>query len=187
MSNLNGDQPGDTLEFPALIPGSRNEPYQHLKEVPYDRRVLDQSWLWMQDEEFRYLNHMTMISREEQIRWFEGLENRENYYIWGIELDANPIGAFGIKNVMEKQGEYWGFIGVKEYWGKGIGRWIMSRAILNARYLGLEELVLQVLKDNQRAINLYRKFLFKTTTQDDASNLIWMKLKIDASSRETQG
>jgi RimJ/RimL family protein N-acetyltransferase len=186
MSNPNGDQPGDTLEIPVQIPGSRNELIQHLKEVPYDRRVLDQSWLWMQDEEFRYLNHMTMISREEQLKWFEGLRNRDNYYIWGIELDTNPVGVYGIKNVAEKRGEYWGFIGVKEYWGKGIGSWIMSRAILHARDLGLEELVLNVLKDNHRAINLYKKFSFRTTFQDYASNLLWMSRKIDVFSNEAR-
>lgn len=49
----------------------------------------------------------------------------------------------------------------KKYWGCGIGSCIMSAIIETARQAGYEQIELDVVADNQRAINLYKKYGFK--------------------------
>lgn len=49
---------------------------------------------------------------------------------------------------------------LKEYWGVGLGSQIMQAIIDCAREIGYEQLELEVVADNRRAINLYTKFGF---------------------------
>jgi RimJ/RimL family protein N-acetyltransferase len=128
--------------------------------VPYDRRFLDKSWLWLHDAEVRRLTMTPFFTRAMQEHWFAGLADREDYRIWGAEVDGEPIGAFGIKNIEDGAGEYWGYIGEKRYWGRGIGGWMLATAEQHARDLGLRHLWLRVEPENERAIRLYRRHGF---------------------------
>lgn len=49
----------------------------------------------------------------------------------------------------------------KEYWGCGLGSYLMQLAIDQTRANGFEQLELGVYSDNSRAIHLYEKFGFK--------------------------
>ncbi|MFW5804159.1 MAG: GNAT family N-acetyltransferase, partial [bacterium] len=100
--------------------------------------------------------------------WFNGLADRNDYEIWGIEADGKPVGACGLKNITEKDCEYWGYIGEKSYWGHGIGSIVLSMLIEKARKKGLQSIWLKVLKTNSRAIKLYEKYGFsKVGNVDD--------------------
>lgn len=49
----------------------------------------------------------------------------------------------------------------KKFWGYGIGSCIMQAILETARQAGYEQLELDVVTDNKRAINLYEKYGFK--------------------------
>ena len=49
----------------------------------------------------------------------------------------------------------------KDYWSMGIGSVMMERLISHARQSGFEQIELEVVSTNRRAINLYTKFGFQ--------------------------
>ena len=135
------------------------------KLVGYDVRFLDASYDWLQDAEFRRLNRAALVTREQQQMWFLSLPGRTDYLIRGVELDGRPIGACGLKHVTASDAEYWGFIGVADMRGRGIGRWILESCLAWARELQLTSVWLRVGLDNRVAIGLYRKLGFVNVEQ----------------------
>ncbi|XVJ67668.1 MAG: GNAT family N-acetyltransferase [Lacibacter sp.] len=140
----------------------------------FDNVFLKASWNWLQDEELRKLVDAPVITKEQQQSWFETLPQRRDYYIWGVLYDGKPVGVTGIKNIKNNTGEYWGYIGDKNYWGKGIGSAMMQCTIAEAYSLQLKQLTLKVLRTNQRAIQLYEKNGF-VQTQADETHLLMQK------------
>lgn len=129
--------------------------------VDFNEIILNKSFEWLQDSELCKLIDAAPISREKQIEWYNGLKTKTDYYIKGVLLDSKPIGAVGIKHIHYPKGEYWGYIGEKQYWGKGIGKEMILRMILDARNLfDLSKLYLRVDEDNIRAIRLYNSMGF---------------------------
>ena len=123
--------------------------------VDYDRSFLDASFKWLADEEIKFLTNTPSFSKDVQEQWFLSLSEKEDYYIRGILADGIPIGAWGLKHITNVDGEYWGYIGEKEYWGKGIGKQMMSFIESHARLLQLKQIYLLVIPENIRAIRLY--------------------------------
>lgn len=144
-----------------------------LKIVNYDERFLELSWKWLRDEEIKEMTATPDFTKEQQQNWYNSLPEKKDYFVWGIEYDNNPIGAFGIKNIKDDSGEYWGYIGEKQYWGLGIGKTIMADAIDKAKERNLRQLVLKVLDTNKRAIKLYQNFDFHIYQKD--KNFLLMK------------
>jgi RimJ/RimL family protein N-acetyltransferase len=125
--------------------------------VSYDRKYLDLSYGWLSDPEIKALTMTPDFTREDQQVFFAGLTNRTNYRVWGVESDsAGPVGAAGIKRIVGARGEYWGYLGDKRLWGRGLGRHLIAAVEDKARGLGLAQLYLNVAEDNVRAIALYR-------------------------------
>lgn len=129
-----------------------------VKFVSFDRVFLEASWRWLQDEELRKLIAAAPITRENQERWFVQLPKRTDYVIWGIMSKSQPIGVCGIKQIVSGSGEYWGYIGEKNYWGKGIGKQMLQFTEQAAKNIGLTTLTLQVAMHNERAVKLYLKY-----------------------------
>lgn len=132
-----------------------------LQFVKYDRTFLDASFGWLQDDELRYLIDSPQIDRVQQLAWFDSLPTKEDYMIWGISYEGRPIGACGLKHITSQDAEYWGYIGEKSLWGKGLGTEIIRQMEVEARNRGIGTLYLRVIKDNPRAIRLYQKCGFK--------------------------
>lgn len=133
----------------------------NLKLVKYDKTYFYLSKEWLSDGELNHLIHAGKLpSDEERLEWFDSLPNRADYLIWGIDYNGQPIGVSGLKRIANKQAEYWGYIGEKTFWGKGLGKKMMKEVINKAIELNLETLWLRVRKYNQRAINLYKKIGF---------------------------
>jgi RimJ/RimL family protein N-acetyltransferase len=105
-------------------------------QVRYDERLLERSWAWLQDPEIKRLTDTPDFTRAAQRSWFESLAGRTDYFVWGIEVDGAPIGAFGIKHVTQDDAEYWGYLGERSHWGRGIGQWMLERACGEARSTG---------------------------------------------------
>lgn len=149
----------------------------NLKLVEYDKTYFDLSKEWLSDSELNHLIHAGELpSDDERLAWFESLPDRSDYLIWGVDYNEQPIGVSGLKRIVDKQAEYWGYIGEKAYWGKGLGKELMKEVINKALELGLETIWLRVRKYNPRAINLYKKIGF--IIDIDESETFHMSLSI---------
>ena len=134
--------------------------------LEFDRVFLDLSFQWLSDSTIKYLTMTPDITKENQEEWFASLQDKNDYYIRGIAVDNKPIGACGLKHITLEAGEYWGYIGEKDYWGKGIGGRMMAFIEEYAKSSGLKQLYLQVLNDNERAIRLYVKNGYEVVSED---------------------
>ena len=138
-----------------------------LQLVGYDRTFFDRSKIWLLDEKLNHLIHAgTIPSDEERLAWFNSLSSRKDYLIWGVAYNGEPIGVSGLKRIADGKAEYWGYIGEKAYWGKGLGKDLMKEVLKKARELDLNYVWLRVRKYNPTAINLYKKVGF-TIEQDE--------------------
>ena len=140
-----------------------------LRLVPFDEQYLKRSYEWLNDSEIRELTDGPVnITREGQMKWYALILNDETYKIWGIEWDGGPIGACGIKhiNYNKHSGEYWGYIGEKQYWG-GKGHLIFEQIYRKAKELKIEILTLNVLKNNLRAYKLYNTEGFEYVSEKE--------------------
>lgn len=143
--------------------------------VKYDRKFLSHSGKWLNNPEIKYLTQTPDFTEEGQNKWFESLNGKTDYKIWGITVDNLPIGACGIKNINDSDCEYWGYIGEKNYWGKGCGKSILDRMIEEAVKFNLTSIWLKVIKDNIRAIKLYESKGF-VVENEEGGTLIMRKL-----------
>lgn len=127
--------------------------------VDYNEIFLEKSWDWLNDPEIRSLTLTTEFSRDDQMKFFNSLADRKDYWIKGVVEDEVPVGAMGLKNIDHESGnaEYWGYVGEKKYWGKGIGKFMLQMAVEKAKQLNLQSIYLHVAPFNQRAIALYKK------------------------------
>ena len=128
----------------------------YVQLVPYDRDCLDKSWEWLNDPEIRALTMTPEFSRDDQLAFFNTLPTRSGYHIWGISHEGRVVGAAGLKNVRDELAEYWGYIGQRELWGRGLGKSLMMQVESEAKKLGFRKLDLRVSAANPRAISLYR-------------------------------
>ena len=110
--------------------------------VPFDETFLGASWNWLQDDELRRLINAAPITKEQQLKWYNHLGKRNDYSIWGVALEEKPIGVCGLKNRTQKDAEYWGYIGERNYWGNGIGAAILLFAEARAKEYGLSTLLI---------------------------------------------
>lgn len=125
--------------------------------VKFDELYLSKSFDWLNDSEIQALTDGPLtLTREMQQKWYEEMREDSTYVIWGIDWDGVRIGACGIKHIdfINKTGEYWGYIGEKQYWG-GKGHILMNMVIQKAQEVGLDKLCLFVLSNNERAFHLY--------------------------------
>lgn len=127
----------------------------------YDEHFLGLSWIWLNDPEIKQLTNSINFTKKEQFIWYNNLSEKSDYLIWGVKINNFPIGVCGIKKIKNHNAEYWGYIGEKEYWGKGIGRQIINKIESKALELNIKTLNLKVIKSNQRAIALYLKMGFQ--------------------------
>ena len=145
--------------------------------VDYNTEYFSLSKQWLADEELRHLIHAGELPPDdERKKWFESLPNRSDYLIWGVEYLGQPIGVSGLKHLSDGQAEYWGYIGEKTLWGKGIGKFLMYEIIEKAKSLDLRKVYLRVRKYNPRAYNMYLKFGFAIDNEDD--DVYCMSIKI---------
>lgn len=133
-----------------------------IKVLEFDISFLNKSWKWLNDEELQKLIISPRISKKQQEEWFYSLKNKKNYYIKGIEYNGEKIGVLGLKNITQNKGEYFGYIGEREYWGLGIGKAMLKYIEEYSRKIKLKKIYLKVLKNNQRAFFLYKKLGYKT-------------------------
>jgi RimJ/RimL family protein N-acetyltransferase len=143
-----------------------------MRVVPYSRDYLEASWEWLNDDEVRRLTMTPLFEREDQEEWYRSLDERTDYRVWGIEVDGRPAGVLGLKNIEPPQAEYFGYLGIRELWGQGLGRHMLDEAVARARELGLSRLVLRVWTQNVRAKRLYAAYGFRLVGNDGDAELM---------------
>lgn len=144
--------------------------------VEFDEAFLAFSWIWLNDEEIRRLTDSPSFTKEGQLEWFNQLKTRSDYLIWGIKIDQIPIGACGLKAITDSDCEYWGYIGEKQYWGEGLGYDMIMILEQKAHDLGKTSIWLKVIKENTRAISLYKKVGYLIESETDSQLFMRKKL-----------
>jgi len=138
-----------------------------LKKCEFTELMLPITYSWLKNNELKKLTNTPDFTKEEQNNWYSKIIKDKTYMIWTICVDNKPVGVFGIKNIDSKKGEYWGYIGDKSYWGKGIGKWMLDESINFCNKNNINRLYLRVLKNNARAIKLYIKKGFKIISSNN--------------------
>jgi RimJ/RimL family protein N-acetyltransferase len=141
--------------------------------IHFDKNFLEASHIWLQDEELCKLIDVSPVTKLEQETWYKGLSYKNDYFIWGVMADGLPIGVCGLKHVKYGQGEYWGYIGAKSYWGKGIGSKMIHFIEEFAYSINLEIVHLRVLRYNSRAYELYLRKGY--IIYDESEDVLFMK------------
>lgn len=147
-----------------------------LRFVPYDRRILDASRVWLREPEIAQLTLTPSFTDAQQEAWFQALSGRNDYVAFGIEHAGAPVGACGLKNMTSVDAEYFGFLGERSLWGKRLGREMVDAMVVQARLRRLKRVWLKVGAANDRAVRLYAKAGFVQV--NDAAGLLTMSLSL---------
>lgn len=130
---------------------------------PFSAGVLKQTYAWLHDPEIQELTRTPDFTEDQQLLWLNNLPARTDCIVKAIYLDDEIIGAWGLKNINKEKGdaEQYYYIGNKNYWGQGIGEWLMDSVQKAALDIGLSRIYLSVVMKNFKAINLCFKNGFK--------------------------
>lgn len=145
---------------------------------PFTEDALEKTYEWLHDPEIKDLTWTPDFSKEDQLRWFEKLPQRTDYIAKTIYIDDVMVGAWGIKNINRQEGhaEPYYYIGDKNYWGLGIGDYLMNKSIDVCRELGVSKIVAIMFVKNFRIVNLHFKQGFKILRYEN--DMYYMEKKI---------
>jgi RimJ/RimL family protein N-acetyltransferase len=165
----------DIYEYTVTLK-PEDELFRNVVFEKFNEYYLRDSLRWFKDQEIKLMMDAPDFTSISQNYWFQNLPQRHGYLIWGINYLGRRIGSCGLKSLSCRSAEYWGYIGDKNLWGRGLGKVILMKCIQAATDLRLDNLYLKVINSNERAINLYRNFDFKVYNQD--GYYIYMKKKL---------
>lgn len=143
----------------------------------YNNEALKKSWEWLNDPEIKSLINAPDFDKESQLKWFESLASRKDYYIQAVSYNGDLIGVCGLKKITDQDGEIWGYIGEKKYWGKTVGAQMMEHIIQYAQSLNLSSIYAVYLKTNRPSIKTSKRFGF-VYEKDINENEILMRVKL---------
>ena len=102
---------------------------------------------------------------EQEARFLEEKTKSPNEIEIIAVIDGKVAGTAGIeavgKKVKVRHRAEFGISILKEYWGLGLGKALAGACIQCAREAGYEQLELNAVADNERALSLYRKLGFE--------------------------
>lgn len=134
------------------------------------------------DDIRRWFVHSEIITREQHLDWWQEYQHRDNDFVFIIEdkQTNKPVGQISLYNIdlKKKQAEYGRLmIGDCQARGKGLAREATQLLIKWAfQHLRLKRIYLQVFRDNESAVQLYRSFGF--TIEGENDNLYQMSLEL---------
>ena len=135
------------------------EPEDAQKMLTYLKTVSEET-----DYMIRLAEEITMPQEQEENYIRDMAENPKRIMI-ALFSDDRCIGDIGINAVGEQyklnHRASLGIAIVREFWGKGLGKRLMTEGIRFAREAGYERLELGVFMSNERARRLYRCFGFE--------------------------
>ena len=113
----------------------------------------------------RYSDEIKMTETEERT-YLSDMESSSDAIMISAVVDGKIVATAGLTPISKfKKCRHRAEFGIsiqKEYWGLGIGSHIMAAILETARQDDYEQVELDVVTDNKRAIALYEKFGFKT-------------------------
>lgn len=118
---------------------------------------------WIKDEEaiIYSLSIFQGMKTDRQIKdWYLQAISDSRCSNHGIFVDGVFIGYAGISGIstINKSGEYFIFIGDKEYWGKGIGTEVTRKIVkMGFEELGLNRIMLSVSVPNVAGVKAYER------------------------------
>jgi UDP-4-amino-4,6-dideoxy-N-acetyl-beta-L-altrosamine N-acetyltransferase len=134
---------------------------------------------WRNDNEIRkYMNFQEYITPEMQQKWFESINNPENFY-YIIEYKGDKIGLLNDKNIdwKEKTAEGGLFIADKRYLNSEVPLMISFLALeLAYVLLGWNTTYIKVRKDNKRAIDYNKTLGYEIVSMPEGEDIISMVL-----------
>lgn len=111
----------------------------------------------------RYPEEITMNVEEEE-KFLAAIREKPRSVMIGAFIDNELVGNSSIAMVEEKikfqHRATFGIAVLKEAWELGIGTSLLSEIIAFARDAGYEQIELEVVSKNIRAVNLYKKYGF---------------------------
>lgn len=126
--------------------------------LDYKKHVYDESeFLSRASEEYNY-------SVEEEVQGIEKINATENALTWLALEDEKVVGCLNIRPDTLSRLKHSASIGVsvrKAYRGQGIGKALMNKAIAFFEESTLHRLELTVVRENDRAVTLYKKLGFE--------------------------
>ena len=131
----------------------------------------DKYFKWHLDEEIRFLAaiHPFAVTEKLEREWFEKVmeDSSNNRILFSIVHKSNDevIGYFQLTNIdfISRKAFLGIVIGEKEFQGKGLGYEVLKLGLgYGFNYLGLEKISLDVIKNNEKALKLYKKIGFST-------------------------
>jgi len=84
-----------------------------------------------------------------------------------VELEGEPVGVVGLKNIEAERSEYFGYLGEKPLWGQGHGKTLLLFAMNEAKGRGCARVYLRVSRKNERAVRLYRRHNFSVVRETE--------------------
>ncbi len=132
---------------------------------PLSEENITPFFTWLRDEEvikYSLTFFQKLISEDDIKSWFSNLLSNTKDYTLGIYLSSNGslIGYAGFCNIssINKNGEYFIFIGDKNQWGNGIGTITTQKVVKHGfEKLNLNRIMLTVSEPNVGGVRVYEK------------------------------
>ena len=133
---------------------------------------------WRNDPEvFKYTGNTYdhEITIDSELAWIRKVMANHNDYRCAIITDGVYVGNIYLTDIDCGSATYHIFIGDKNYWGRGVAR-EASRQIIDYGFkdLKLDKIVLEVKRQNKRAIKLYLSLGFVILSEGDE----WVEMRI---------
>jgi len=143
-----------------------------IKEIKFinildvDTPIIEMIRQWRNSDDIRkYMYRSHYISKDEHMRWFEGLRSEgSDRKVWIIFYKGVSTGVINLLNIdYENKITDWGlYIGETAYRGLGIGSIALYRLMEYVfDKMNFHKMYTSVLENNPDALNLYKKFGFK--------------------------
>jgi RimJ/RimL family protein N-acetyltransferase len=116
------------------------------------------------DYMIRYPEEVTMTIVEEE-KFIKLLRESKKDLMISAFIDDKLVGNAGLSpirdNIKVCHRASFGIAIKKEAWGLSLGKILLEEVLESAKKVGFEQVELEVVSENQKAINLYEKFGFK--------------------------
>lgn len=116
------------------------------------------------DYMIRYPEEITMTIAEEE-KFIKLLKESKKDLMISVFIDGKLVGNAGLSqirdNIKVSHRASFGIAIKEEVWGLGIGNALLTEILNCAKKTGFEQVELEVVSENHKAISLYEKFGFK--------------------------
>ena len=133
---------------------------------------------WRNDPEvFKYTGNTYdhEITIDSELAWIRKVMANHNDYRCAILADGVYVGNIYLTDISDGCATYHIFIGDKNYWGKGVARKASLQIIdYGFKELKLDKIVLEVRKQNERAVKLYLSLGFVILDENEE----WIEMEI---------